>query len=720
MKRFSLLLIVFLFIVRICLADEGMWLLPLIQKLNIKRMNEMGFRLSAEDIYSINKSSLKDAVVALDGGQCTAEMISEEGLLLTNHHCGYENLQEHSSVEHDYLTNGFWALSRKEELANPNKSVTFLVSMQDVTDKINAELFSTMTEEEREAKIREASSKLISEAADSMLFLDAQIESFFSGNQFFLILTQTFRDVRLVGAPPSSIGKFGGETDNWYWPRHTGDFSMFRVYCAPDGKPAEYSDKNVPYHPKHFLPVSLKGVQEGDFAMILGYPGNTNRYMTSYGIKELVNETNPNRIKIRGLKQDIWMHDMEKTDKIRIQYASKFALSSNYYKYSIGQQKFIKQLGLIEKRENQEQQFSSWVAADGNRKAQYGDVLNILSDSYQSKQGYEHVSQYIEESFFGGEAFIEGLDIFHMSYGLLSNTSVDKRGELTFDVAKIKKFADIYFKDLNVETDKSLAVAMLDLYHKNVASEYQPDVYRLIQLKYRGDTRRYVDKMYSRTFLTDRAKLDAFLLNPSIKRIRKDPGIQLFGDLQAKYFSEIQPLKVKFDLNITKGNRAYIKGLMEMLKDSKLYPDANSTMRMTYGTVGGYRPSDGIKFSYYTTLKGVMEKENPSDPEFVVPQKLKELYKAQDYGRYGKDGNLSLCFITNNDISGGNSGSPVMNSNGELIGIAFDSNWEGMSSDLAYDQNLQKTICVDIRYVLFVIDKVAGAKNLIDEMKVIE
>ena len=719
MKKFTVLLIICLFIVRISLADEGMWLLPLIQKLNIKRMNEMGFRLGSEDIYSINKSSLKDAVVALDGGQCTAEMISDEGLLLTNHHCGYENLQEHSSVEHDYLTNGFWAMSRKEELPNPNKSVTFLVSMQDVSDKINSELFATMTEEERDAKIKEVSSRLVSEAADSMLFLDAQVESFFSGNQFFLILTQTYRDVRLVGAPPSSIGKFGGETDNWYWPRHTGDFSMFRVYCAPDGKPAEYSEKNIPFHPKHFLPVSLKGVQEGDFAMIMGYPGNTNRYMTSFGIKELMNETNPNRIKIRGLKQDIWMHDMQTSDKIRIQYAAKFALSSNYYKYSIGQQKFIKQLGIIEKREKLEKQFSNWATSDPGRNSLFGDVLNILSDSYQSKQSYEHVSQYIEESFFGGEAFIEGLDIFHMSYGLLSNTVLDKKGELTFDVAKIKKFADVYFKDLNIETDKKLAVAMLDLYHQNVAKEYQPDVFRLIQMKYKGDTKRYVDNTYRRTFLTDRAKLDAFLTNPRIKRIRKDPGIQLFGDLQSKYFSEIQPLKAKFDLNISKGNRSYIKGLMEMLSDNKLYPDANSTMRMTYGTVGGYKPSDGIKFNYFTTLKGVMEKENPNDPEFVVPQKLKDLYNAGDYGRYGKDGNLPLCFITNNDISGGNSGSPVMNANGELIGIAFDSNWEGMSSDLAYDENLQKTICVDIRYVLFVIDKVAGAKNLIDEMKVI-
>jgi hypothetical protein len=714
MKRFSVLLILCLFIIRISLADEGMWLLPLIQKLNIKRMNEMGFRLTAEDIYSINRSSLKDAVVALDGGQCTAEMISAEGLLLTNHHCGYENLQEHSSVEHDYLTNGFWAMNRKEELPNPNKSVTFMVSMQDVTEKINSELYATMTEEQRDAKIREVSSQLISEASDSLLYLDAQVESFFSGNQFFLIVTQTYRDIRLVGAPPSSIGKFGGETDNWNWPRHTGDFSIFRVYCSPNGKPADYSENNIPFHPKHFLPVSLKGVQEGDFSMIIGYPGNTNRYMTSFGIRELMNETNPNRVKIRGLKQDIWLHDMSGSDKIRIQYAAKFAESSNYYKYSIGQQKFIKQLGLIEKREQQEKQFSSWIAADVIRKSQYGDLLNILNDSYSSKQSYEHASQYLEEAFFGG------LDILHMSFGMLSNASMDKKGELHMDVGKIKKFADNYFKDLNIETDKKLSVAMLDLYKMNVSAEFQPDIYKLIQLKYRGDYKRYVDKLYSKTFLADRSKLDNFLLNPGLKRIRKDPGIQLYGDLQAKYFSEIQPLKAKFDLNITKGNRAYIKGLMEMLKDNNLYPDANSTMRMSYGTVGGYKPADAIKYNYYTTLKGVIEKENPSNPEFVVPEKLKELYRKGDYGQYGKDGNLSLCFITNNDISGGNSGSPVMNSNGELIGIAFDSNWEGMSSDLAYNDQLQKTICVDIRYVLFVIDKVAGAKNLIEEMKIVQ
>jgi uncharacterized protein YeaO (DUF488 family) len=714
MKRYSFLLILFLFIVRISLADEGMWLLPLIQKLNIKRMNEMGFHLSAEDIYSINRSSLKDAVVALDGGQCTAEMISEEGLLLTNHHCGYENIQEHSSIEHDYLTNGFWAMSRNEELPNPNKSATFLISMQDVTDKINTELYATMTEEERDAKIKEISSRLESEASDSILFLDAQIESFFSGTQFYLIITQTFKDVRLVGAPPSSIGKFGGETDNWIWPRHTGDFSIFRVYCSPDGKPAEYSAKNVPLHPKHYLPISLRGVKEGDFSMIMGYPGNTNRYITSFGIKELVNETNPNRVKIRGLKQDIWQHDMAESDKIRIQYSAKFAESSNYYKYSIGQQKFIKQLGLIEKREQLEKQFFDWASADPGRKSKYGDVLNMLHDSYMAKQSYEHVTEYIQE------AFLEGIDILSMGLTLNSSMALDKKGELHIDAAKIRKFADNYFKDLSIETSKKEAVAMLDIFRKNVPLEFQPDIYKLIQLKYKGDYKKYIDKIYSKTMLTDRSRLEDFIAKPSLKRLWRDPGIQFFGILVQKYLSEIQPLKDKLDVNITKGSRAYIMGLMEMLGDKSFYPDANSTMRMSYGTVGSYKPADAVKYDYYTTLKGVMEKEDPINPEFVVPEKLKELYRNNDYGRYANDGSLSLCFITNNDISGGNSGSPVINANGELVGIAFDSNWEGMSSDLAYNEHLQKTICVDIRYVLFVIDKVAGAKNLLDELKIVQ
>lgn len=448
--------------------------------------------------------------------------------------------------------------------------------------------------------------------------------------------------------------------------------------------------------------------------MIIGYPGNTNRYMTSFGIRELVNETNPNRIKIRGLKQDIWLHDMSGSDKIRIQYAAKFAESSNYYKYSIGQQKFIRQLDILDKREEREKEFSNWVSADATRKSTYGDVLNMLHDSYLSKQSNEHASQYLEEAFFGG------LDILHMSLGMLSNAAMDKKGELIFNVEKVRKFADTYFKDLNIETDKKVAVAMLDLYSKNVPAEFQPDIYRLIQLRYKGDFKRYIDKLYSKTFLTDRSKLEHFLLKPGLKSIRKDPGIQFFGSLQAKYFSEIQPVKAKFDLSIAKGNRAYINGLMDMLKDKNLYPDANSTMRMSYGTVGGYKPADAVKYSYFTTLKGVMEKEDPSNAEFVVPEKLKELYRNNDYGPYAKDGTLPLCFITNNDISGGNSGSPVMNANGELIGIAFDSNWEGMSSDLAYDDHLQKTICVDIRYVLFVIDKVAGAKNLINEMKIIQ
>jgi hypothetical protein len=714
MKRYLVFLILTFFIIRISLADEGMWLLPLVQKLNIKRMTEMGFRLTADDIYSVNHSSLKDAVVALDGGECTAEMISQEGLLLTNHHCGYENLQEHSSVEHDYLTNGFWARNRKEELPNPDKSVTFLISMKDVTEKINSELFATMSEAERDAKIKEVSTKLETEASDSNQFLDAQVESFFSGNQFFLIVTQTYKDVRLVGAPPSSIGKFGGETDNWIWPRHTGDFSIFRVYCSPDGKPAEYSETNVPYHPRHFLPVSLNGVKEGDFAMIIGYPGNTNRYITSYGIRELVNETNPNRIKIRALKQDIWQQDMSGSDKIRIQYASKFAISSNYYKYSIGQQKFIKQFDLIEKSEQQEKKFSDWVIADASRKSKYGDVLNMLHDSYLSKQADEHVTQYIQE------AFLEGIDILSLCLALNSNMTLNKKGQLIVDAPKIRKVADNYFKDLNVETGKRTAVAMLDLFQKNVPPELQPDVYKLIQLKYNGDTKKYINKIYSKTFLTDRQKLEKFLNKPSLKLLWKDPGFQFFGILMQKYVSEIQPAKDKFDMNIVIGTRAYLNGLMEMQKDKNLYPDANSTMRMSYGTVGGYRPADAVKYNYYTTLKGVMEKEDPSNAEFIVPEKLKELYKSKDFGRYSADGDLSLCFITNNDISGGNSGSPVMNANGELIGIAFDSNWEGMSSDLAYNDKLQKTICVDIRYVLFVIDKIAGAKNLIDEMKIVQ
>ncbi len=713
MKRFITSSILFLLLTGITLADEGMWLLPLIQKLNIKRMNEMGFRLTADDIYSINQASLKDAVVALDYGSCTAEMISPDGLLLTNHHCGYEEIQAHSSVDHDYLTLGYWANSMKDELPNPGKTATFLVRMEDVTSKINAAINASMNEDEKSKKIEEVSAQLVEEATQHTPY-DATVESFFSHNEYYLIVTETFKDVRLVGAPPSYIGKFGADTDNWMWPRQTGDFSMFRIYCSPDGNPAEYSEKNVPYHPKKFLPVSIKGVKEGDFTMVMGYPGSTQRYLTSYGVNELMTETNPNRIKIRGVKQDIWLRNMMASEKIRIQYASKYSESTNYWKFSIGQQQSFKRQDILATREAQENKFTAWVNADPHRKSMYGGVLEGLKNAYEEKQKYEHAYQYLIE------CFMNSVEVLNPAVEMLNSASMDSTGKLSVDNEKLTKSYEEFYKNYDLPTDKEVAVAMLDLYRRNVPEEFMPGIYDIIAKKYKGNIQRYVDNLYKKSVFSDKVKAEAFLSKPNLKQIKKDPALQLFGAIRNVYVDNLQPTITTTSAKIDLNERLYMQAIMEMDKDSSFYPDANSTMRMTYGKIGGYRPRDAVIYKYRTTLEGVMEKQDSTNWEFVVGRQLKDLYYKKDYGRYGDHGIMPVCFISDNDITGGNSGSPVINDNGELVGIAFDGNWEGLSGDVQFDAKLQKCICVDIRYVLFVIDKIGGAKRLLDEMKIIE
>jgi len=697
-------------------ADEGMWLPSLIQKLNISDMQQMGCELSADDIYSINHSSLKDAVVAIDRGSCTGELVSADGLLLTNHHCGFGEIQEHSSVEHDYLRDGFWAKSREEELPNPGKTVSFLIRVEDVTDRVLGHLEDTLTDDEMQSKIQKAAFDIQKEATADTDY-DAKVQPLFSGNRYFLFVYETFRDIRLVGAPPESIGKFGGDTDNWMWPRHTGDFSIFRVYCSPDGKPADYSEENVPFHPKYHFPVSLNGYKKGDFAMVMGYPGSTNRYKSSYGVNYTMNVTNPVRVEVRAAKLGILKDYMNTSQKADIQYASKYARSSNYYKYSIGQNKGLSDLHVIEQKEAIEDEFTSWVNASEDRKARYGEALSLIRDAYKDVED-DKAYEYLIES------MLRGPEIFYFSYGAKGLYEALKSGDnqerINTNVERLRSELDEFFKDYDAATDEKITAALLKLYEKNVNPAFHPTFFKTVQKKYKGDFDAYTEKMFSKTIFASKETMEKFLDDPNFKTLEKDPAFRTASSIFDEMAVVGEIMNQTTD-ELIKGRRLFVAGLMEMNQDQKFYPDANSSMRLTYGTVGGYDPRDAVKYDYYTTLKGYIEKEIPGDSEFSVPQKLKDLYDAKDFGDYAdQDGTLHTCFTTNNDITGGNSGSPVINGKGQLTGIAFDGNWEAMSGDIAYEPELQKCICVDIRFVLWTIDKFAGATNLIDEMTIVK
>lgn len=717
MKRFVSLFIILLVSLGLkAKPDEGMWVLPLIEKLNIGKMTELGLKLSAEDIYSLNKSSIKDAIVMFDGG-CTGEIVSSQGLLLTNHHCGYGQIQAHSTVEHDYLKDGYWAMTRDQELPNPNLSVTFLVRIEDVTDQILANVKAGMSEQDRSSAINEVRSAIQAKAAEGTNYR-ATVSSFYGGNYFYLLVYERYNDVRFVGAPPSSIGKFGSDTDNWEWPRHTGDFSVFRVYSGPDGKPAPYSKDNIPLKPKYWLPVSIKDLDKGDFAMILGYPGRTQRYATSYEVNEIQNITNPNRIKIRGIKQEIWMADMVTSQKINIQYASKYFGSSNYWKYSIGQNTQLKKLNVVAKKQQIENQFNTWVTADPDRKAKYGDALNMIRTGIEGRAEFANVQQYISE------CFNQGCEI--LSLNMVASTLMDalKSGD-NKQVANIrsnlKNRINSFYKDYNPPTDQKAMKAMLKLYRNDVPAKFHPDFYaNIVDKKFKGNIDKYVDDLFARSVFSSEAKLNAFLNKPLLKTLQNDP-VYLTASSISKVSSEVSKSLSQFDGNLTTGRRLWIAALREMMPDKTLYPDANSTMRLTYGTIEDYDPKDAVTYKYYTTLQGVVEKYKPGDYEFDLPQRLIDLNNKKEFGRYASPkGYMPVCFLTTNDITGGNSGSPVMNGNGELIGLAFDGNWEAMSMDLAFEPELQRTIVVDIRYVLWIMDVYVGAGHLVDEMTVVQ
>jgi Peptidase S46 len=695
-------------------ADEGMWLLPLIEKMNMGKMTQMGLKLSSEDIYSLNKACLKDAVIIFGGG-CTGEIVSSQGLILTNHHCGYGSIQQHSTVEHDYLKDGFWAKSKEEELPNPNLSVTFLIKIEDVTSQVLANVTETMNESDRTAAINDARQKIEKSAGEGNSY-KASVASFYGGNYFYLLLYERYNDVRLVGAPPSSIGKFGSDTDNWEWPRHTGDFSVFRVYTAPDGKPAAYSKDNVPMKPKYYLPVSLKDINQDDFTMILGYPGRTNRYMTSWEVSEQLNIVHPDRIKIRGIKQEIWMKDMQADQKVNIQYAAKYFGSSNYWKYSIGQKRGLENLNVKAKKEELESQFNKWIAANPDKKAKYGEALNLIKTATEGRAELYNAQQYRFEC-------LQGCELLSMNQGVDALLTALKSGDnkkISEAVDKIRNNEERFYKDYSPSTDMKSMKAMMKLYRADIPAKYHPDYYTtLVDKKFKGDIGKFVDDMFKRSIFADRAKLDAFLNKPLLKTIESDP-VYLTASSISKTGADISKELSLFDSNLATGKRLWIAALMDMVPEKTQYPDANFTMRLTYGSVQNYDPKDGVTYKYYTTLQGVVDKYKPGDYEFDLPQRLIDLNKKKEYGRYGSSkGYMPVCFLTTNDITGGNSGSPVMNGNGELIGLAFDGNWESMSGDIAYEPELQRTIVVDIRYVLWIMDIYAGAKNLVDEMKIV-
>ncbi len=698
------------------LADEGMWLPLLIERLNYVDMQEMGLNLTAEEIYSVNHSSLKDAIIIFGRG-CTGEIISEQGLILTNHHCGYGSIQSHSAVDHDYLTDGFWAGSFEEELPNEGLTAQFLIRIEDVTQRVLGALDEQMTETSREDAIRKISREIETEATGGTHY-NAAVRSFYFGNEFYLFVYETFTDVRLVGAPPSSIGKFGADTDNWMWPRHTGDFSLFRVYSGPDGKPAPYSKDNIPLKPKHYLPISIGGVQKGDFAMILGYPGSTDRYLPSYGVEEAIDQNNPSVVKIRQKKLDIMREAMDSDPAIRIQYASKYAGTSNYWKYYIGQTKGLKRLKVADDKRATEAAFAMWTATSPDLEARYGTIPGDMEKAYEVLKPYDLFRIYSNESILRGCEIISFARNFSDLYKELVKEEADQK-KIDQMIASLQNQSGRYFKDYNAPTDQKLLAAMLGLFCNDIPAGFHPPVIDAIKAKYKGDFYSYAAKTFEKTIFADQNRVRNFLYKPTAKILEKDPVFSFMKQFMEYYRTKMAEVDAQ-NASLAKARRLYMEGLRAMQKDRTFYPDANFTMRLTYGQILDYYPSDAVHYDFRTSLDGVMEKEDPSNWEFVVPDKLKELYARGDYGPYGENGKMYTCFTSNHDITGGNSGSPVINGDGELIGIAFDGNWEAMSGDIAYEPELQRTISVDIRYVLFIIDKYAGAERIIAEMTILK
>lgn len=699
-------------------ADEGMWLPMLLQTVNGDALYTKGLKIPIDSIYSVNKTSLKDAIV-LFGGGCTGEIISNKGLLLTNHHCGYSQIQSHSTIEHDYLTNGFWAKNMSEELPCPGLTATFIIRIDDVTDDIINQV-NGLKEDDRNKKVKEISEQLIKKAIEGTHY-SADIKPFYYGNKYFMIVTETFKDVRMVGAPPSSIGKFGADADNWMWPRHTGDFSIFRIYADKNNQPAEYSKDNVAYTPRYSFPISIKGVKENDFTMVYGFPGRTQEYIPKEAVRTIIENTDPNRIKLRDIRLKIMGEAMRNNDTIRLQYASKYANVENAYKKWQGEVLGLKRLNAIEVKADFETKFVNWTknVKDGQ---EYVNALTQLNELHQKIRPYSAALDYYAEG-------IKGIDLLNFAANftklekLCEKEPVDEKA-LSDAVDQLKKSSKGFFKNYNASIDKDIFERLIQEYRKGTPKDLAADL-SMIDKKFKGDYHKYTEYVFGKSHFSDLAKTEKFLSTFSAKKLKSltnDPAYQLMKTCSAAYADKVSiPYKSLMN-EIDLLQRTYMKGQMEMASDEKrkIYPDANLTLRLTYGKVEGYEPRDGIVYKYYSTLTGVIEKYDSTNYDFNAPAKLLDLYRKKDFGEYGSNGNITPCFLASNHTTGGNSGSPVLNAYGQLIGTNFDRVWEGTMSDIMFDPERCRNISLDIRYTLFIIDKFAGARWLVDEMNIVK
>lgn len=688
-----------------------MWVPSLLKGRNEAEMKKLGMKISAEDIYDANKPGIKDAVPQFNGG-CTAEVISPKGLLLTNHHCGYEQIQTHSTLENDYLTHGFWAMTMEEELPNPGVVVTFVVRIEDVTTQVLNGVALLTTEKEKQARIQENISSL-TKSLPKESWQENSIRTFFDGNQYLRFITETYKDIRLVGAPPSSIGKFGSDTDNWVWPRHTGDFSLFRIYADKNNRPAEYSKDNVPYAPKHFLPVSIAGINDNDFTMVVGYPGRTTEYLPAVAVEQIVNDLDPAKIGVRDSALKVQDSYMRKDAQIKIQYAAKYASVANYWKKWIGEVKGLKKSNAVGIKRQQEEDFKKKVQQAG-RQAEYGNLLPDFEKAYAEIAPYALARDYFQE------VFLRNTELTTAAYRLYQLEQIyQNRGEQSFNDRKnnlITGMAEFY-KDFNATVDRDVFRQLIEIYTRKSPQQFVPQQLRT------ADPAQLTEQVYGTSKLGTYEGFKSLLSGSDAKtvlaNINADSGYQLIKLIADEYMTKVQPKYEEINLRIIALQRTYMKAILEMNPGARIFPDANSTLRVTYGKVKGYQPADAVTYSPYTYLDGVMEKYVPGDYEFDVPQKLIDLYNTKDYGRYGVNGKMPVCFIATNHTTGGNSGSPALDAKGNLIGLNFDRVWEGTMSDIHYDPEICRNIMVDIRYVLFIIEKYAGAKHLVDEMKIV-
>ena len=708
MKSIKLLLL--LFVIQTQAQQGGMWIPSLLKGMNETEMKNLGMKISADEIYSVNHSSLKDAVPQFDGG-CTAEMISDKGLLLTNHHCGFDAIQNHSTVEHDYLRDGFWAYKMEDELANKDMVVMFIVRIEDVTIKVLEGVSILSTEAEKQKKIQDNISSL-NTSLPKETWQENKIKTFYDGNQYLLFVTETFKDIRFVGAPPSSIGKFGSDTDNWVWPRHTGDFSLFRIYADKNNRPAAYSTENVPYKPKKFFPISITGLKENDFTMVMGYPGRTQEYLPSVAVEQIVTTLNPAKIEVRDAALKVQDRFMRKDQAIKIQYASKYASIANYWKKWMGETKGLKKANAIVAKQKFEQNFQEKVIKSG-KQAEYGNLLTDFQKNYTEIKDYALARDYFTEVVLRNtETLSVGYKLYQLEQLLIT------KGEQAFTDRKKNLFDGIgdFYKDYNVEVDKNVFEQLIGLYATKSPKQFLPETLN------NTDTGKLTSDIYSNSKLTSLTSFRELLEGDSktvIEKINADKGYQLIKSMADAYSKNVAPKYDEINLKNIATQRTYMKAILELSpKSARIFPDANSTLRVTYGKVKGYKPSDAVYYEPFTTLDGVIEKYIPGDYEFDVPQKLIDLYNAKDYGIYGVKGKMPVCFIATNHTTGGNSGSPALDANGNLIGLNFDRVWEGTMSDIFYSPDICRNVMVDIRYVLFIIDKYAGAKNIINELKI--